>query len=57
VSRAAERPDERKPPRFSLILEMGLTTGEAQPKLSVQASSGEYDTKLVLLEPRAEPKA
>ncbi len=39
------------------LKEMGLTTGEAQPKLSVQASSGEYDTKLVLLEPRAEPKA
>ena len=39
------------------LKEMGLAPGEAQPKLSVQPSSGEYDTKLVLLEPRAEPKA
>ena len=29
----------------------------ATPKLSVQASSGDFETKLVLLEPRAEPKA
>ena len=39
------------------LKEMGLAPGEAQPKLSVQPSSGEYDTKLVLREPRAEPKA
>jgi len=39
------------------LKEMGLTAGEAQAKLSVQASSGEYDTKLVLLEPKAEPKS
>src|SRR2546428_12021176 len=39
------------------LKEMGLTAGEAQAKLSVQASSGEYDTQLVLLEPKAEPKS
>ncbi len=39
------------------LKEMGLAPGEALAKLSVQPSSGEYDTKLVLLEPRAEPKA
>ncbi len=38
------------------LKEMGLAAGEAQPKLSVQKSSGEYDTKLVVLEPKAEPK-
>ncbi len=38
------------------LKEMGLAPGEALAKLSVQPSSGEYDTKLVLLEPRAEPK-
>jgi hypothetical protein len=39
------------------LKEMGLTAGEPQPKLSVQASSGEYETKVVVLEPKAEPKA
>src|SRR2546427_11025692 len=39
------------------LKEMGLTAGEPQPKLSVQASSGEYETKLVVLEPEAETKA
>jgi len=39
------------------LKEMGLTTVEAQPKLSVQKSSGEYDTKVVVLEPKVEPKA
>ena len=39
------------------LKEMGLTTAEPQPKLSVQKSSGEYDTKVVVLEPRVEPKA
>jgi L-ascorbate metabolism protein UlaG (beta-lactamase superfamily) len=39
------------------LKEMGLAAGEPQPKLSVQASSGEYETKLVVLEPKAEPKA
>jgi hypothetical protein len=36
---------------------MGVTVSEPQPKLSVQASSGEYETKVVVLEPRAEPKS
>lgn len=38
------------------LKEIGLPAGEPQPKLSVQASSGEYETKLVLLEPKAEPR-
>jgi L-ascorbate metabolism protein UlaG (beta-lactamase superfamily) len=38
------------------LKEMGVTASEPQPKLSVQASSGEYETKVVLLEPRVEPK-
>jgi L-ascorbate metabolism protein UlaG (beta-lactamase superfamily) len=39
------------------LKEMGVTVSEPQPKLSVQASSGEYETKVVVLEPRAEPKS
>jgi len=39
------------------LKEMGLTASEPQAKLSVQKSSGEYDTKVVVLEPRVEPKA
>jgi hypothetical protein len=39
------------------LKEMGVTAAEPQPKLSVQASSGEFETKVVVLEPRAEPKA
>jgi len=39
------------------LKEIGLTAGEQQPKLAVQASSGDYETKLVVLEPKAEPKA
>jgi hypothetical protein len=35
---------------------MGVTTAEPQPKLTVQRSSGEYDTKVVVLEPKAEVK-
>lgn len=35
------------------LKEMGVAAAEPQPKLSVQASSGESDTKVVLLEPRA----
>jgi len=36
---------------------MGVTTSEPQPKLSVQKSSGaEFETKVVVLEPKAEPK-
>jgi len=39
------------------LKEIGLTAGESLPKLAVQASSGDYETKLVVLEPKAEPKA
>ena len=40
------------------LKEMGTTASEAQPKLSVQKSSvAEYETKVVLLEPKTEPKA
>jgi L-ascorbate metabolism protein UlaG (beta-lactamase superfamily) len=39
------------------LKEMGVTASEPQPKLSVQASSGEYETKVVVLEPKVEPKA
>ena len=40
------------------LKEMGLTASEPQPKLSVQKSSvTEFETKVVLLEPRTEPKA
>ena len=35
------------------LKEMAVVAGEPQPKLSVQASSGEYETKVVVLEPRA----
>jgi hypothetical protein len=38
------------------LKEMGVTAGEPQPKLAVQKSSGEYDTKVVILEPKAEVK-
>ncbi len=39
------------------LKEMGVTASDAQPKLSVQKSSvSEYETKVVVLEPRAEPK-
>lgn len=38
------------------LKEMGVTAAEAQPKLSVQKSAGEYETKLVILEPKVEPK-
>ncbi len=38
------------------LKEMAVTSAEPQPKLSVQASSGEYDTKVVVLEPKIEPK-
>ena len=39
------------------LKEMAVTASEPQPKLSVQKSSGEYDTKVVVLEPKVEPKA
>jgi L-ascorbate metabolism protein UlaG (beta-lactamase superfamily) len=38
------------------LKEMAVTASEPQPKLSVQKSSGEYDTKVVVLEPKIEPK-
>src|ERR1700682_4731011 len=38
------------------LKEMGVTASEPQPKLAVQRSSGEYDTKVVVLEPKAEVK-
>jgi L-ascorbate metabolism protein UlaG (beta-lactamase superfamily) len=38
------------------LKEMVVTSSEPQPKLSVQKSSGEYDTKVVVLEPKIEPK-
>jgi L-ascorbate metabolism protein UlaG (beta-lactamase superfamily) len=38
------------------LKEMAVTASEAQPKLSVQASSGEYETKVIVLEPKVEPK-
>jgi L-ascorbate metabolism protein UlaG (beta-lactamase superfamily) len=39
------------------LKEMAVTAVEPQPKLSVQASSAtEYETKVVVLEPKAEPR-
>ena len=38
------------------LKEMAVTSSEPQVKLSVQASSGEYETKVVVLEPKVEPK-
>jgi L-ascorbate metabolism protein UlaG (beta-lactamase superfamily) len=39
------------------LKEMGVAAAEAQPKLSVQKSSvSEYETKVVVLEPKAEPR-
>jgi L-ascorbate metabolism protein UlaG (beta-lactamase superfamily) len=38
------------------LKEMAVGLSEPQPKLSVQASSGEFDTKVVVLEPKIEPK-
>jgi L-ascorbate metabolism protein UlaG (beta-lactamase superfamily) len=38
------------------LKEMAVTASEPQPKLSVSASSGEYETKVVVLEPKVEPK-
>jgi L-ascorbate metabolism protein UlaG (beta-lactamase superfamily) len=39
------------------LKEMAVVAGEPLPKLSVQASSGEYETKVVVLEPRVEPRS
>jgi L-ascorbate metabolism protein UlaG (beta-lactamase superfamily) len=39
------------------LKEMGVAASEAQPKLSVQKSSvSEYETKVVVLEPKVEPR-
>jgi hypothetical protein len=35
---------------------MAVAASEPQPKLSVAASSGDYETKVVVLEPKVEPK-
>ena len=43
-------------PLDRFLKEMGVTAPEPQAKLSVQASSGEYETKVVVLEPKVEPK-
>jgi L-ascorbate metabolism protein UlaG (beta-lactamase superfamily) len=44
-------------PLDRFLKEMGVTTSEPQPKLSVQRSSvSEYETKVVVLEPKAEVK-
>ena len=39
------------------LKEMAVTSAEPQPKLSVQASSGEYETKVIVLDPKVEPKS
>jgi L-ascorbate metabolism protein UlaG (beta-lactamase superfamily) len=39
------------------LKEMGVASAEPQPKLAVQKSSGEYETKVIVLEPKAEPRA
>jgi L-ascorbate metabolism protein UlaG (beta-lactamase superfamily) len=39
------------------LKEMAVTSADPQPKLSVQKSSGEYETKVVVLEPKAEPRS
>ncbi|HKV87424.1 MAG TPA: MBL fold metallo-hydrolase [Candidatus Dormibacteraeota bacterium] len=38
------------------LKEMGVPASEPQPKLTVQKGSGDYETKVVLLEPKVEPK-
>jgi L-ascorbate metabolism protein UlaG (beta-lactamase superfamily) len=43
-------------PLDRFLKEMGVTASEPQLKLTVQASSGEYETKLVVLEPKVEPR-
>jgi L-ascorbate metabolism protein UlaG (beta-lactamase superfamily) len=44
-------------PLDRFLKEMGVAALEPQPKLAVQASSGDYETKVVILEARAEAKA
>ncbi len=43
-------------PLDRFLKEMAVAASEPLPKLSVQASSGEYETKVVVLEPKVEPK-
>jgi L-ascorbate metabolism protein UlaG (beta-lactamase superfamily) len=43
-------------PLDRFLKEMAVTAAEPQPKLSLSASSGEYDTKVVVLDPKVEPK-
>ena len=43
-------------PLDRFLKEMAVAASEPQPKLSVSASSGEYETKVVVLEPKVEPK-
>jgi hypothetical protein len=43
-------------PLDRFLKEMGVTSAEPQPKLAVQKSSGEYDTKVVVLDAKAEVK-
>jgi L-ascorbate metabolism protein UlaG (beta-lactamase superfamily) len=38
------------------LKEMGVAASDPQAKLSVQASSGEYETRVIVLEPKTEPK-
>jgi L-ascorbate metabolism protein UlaG (beta-lactamase superfamily) len=43
-------------PLDRFLKEMAVAASEPQPKLSVAASSGDYETKVVVLEPKVEPK-
>lgn len=43
-------------PLDRFLKEMAVASAEPQAKLTVQASSGEYETKVVVLEPKIEPK-
>lgn len=44
-------------PLERFLKEMGVASAEPLLKLSVQASSGEFETKVVVLEPKVEPRA
>lgn len=43
-------------PLDRFLKEMAVASAEPQAKLTVQASSGDYETKVVVLEPKIEPK-
>jgi hypothetical protein len=43
-------------PLDRFLKEMAVASSEPQPKLSVQASSGEYETKVIVLDPKIETK-